>query len=565
MSSLNQEQQEAIEAAGNGHVAVIAGPGTGKTHTLVGAVLDRLDSDIDPNTILLLTFTNKAADELTARLKRSRQGNSPLATTFHAWAYQQIKEDLGDKKLIDNFTQRQLLLELKKQTGTKQTVRELGLLIGRCKNGSDQTEKSRKLLKMYDALLERNSLIDFDDLLRLYLKSNHRPTYQHVFVDEFQDTSPLQYELLERFAGNEAKLFIIGDPNQSIYGFRGAGGESFQKFTADHKPKIVQLTHNYRSTKSIVEAGAALFPEAAQQAINEQTGNVQIIETLDVFSEADYIIRTIEYSLGGTDWSVVHHDETMLTSEHFRDFAVLYRHNRQGKRLAEKLRGAGLPVQVTGEDSPYATPLAQAILAVFRYLTRSDEESKQQIMLAVRLLGNKASLAWLDTLTVDQAPDKLALGIIEALGKTDEIESVRSVLNTLAAQSDLATATAHWQAIAEQDFYDPAADCITLSTIHASKGLEFRYVFVVDCNEDVLPHKKGDEQEEKRLFYVAATRAIESLTLIHCRKLDSKPAEPSRFLTSLPDPITRQADPDLAATEKRRAKARQKRAQQSLF
>lgn len=562
---LNTEQQSAIEAAGNGHVAVVAGPGTGKTHTLIGAVLDRLDAGTKPDSILVLTFTNKAADELMARLKKSHQGKLPLATTFHAWAYRQIKSSLGDKKLIDNFTQHQLLLELRKQTGTKQTVRELGLIISRCKNGADQTEKSRKLLEVYDALLERDTLLDFDDLLRLYLTSGHKPQYAHVFVDEFQDTSPLQYQMLEGFIAGGSKLFIIGDPNQSIYGFRGAGGETFEKFITEHRPATVRLTQNYRSNQSIVEAGAAVFPDAAQQPVNQKSGNVQIIETLDVFSEADYVIRSIEHALGGTDWSVVHHDEKQLIAEHFRDFAVLYRQNRQGKRLAEKLRAAGLPVQVTGEDSPYAAPLAQAFLAIFRYLADMNEDTKQQIVSAAHLLGYKDSLAWLEALDTNQPPDKLALAIIEVLGKSDEIEQFQPVLNTLAAQPDLKTAVAHWQAIAEQDFYDPQADCITLSTIHASKGLEFRHVFVADCNGDVLPHKKGDEKEEKRLFYVAVTRAIESLTLLHCRKIDGKPAKPSHFLNALPTSITRQIDPELAATEKRRAKSRQKRAQQSMF
>lgn len=565
MNKLNQEQQSGISAAGNGHVAVVAGPGTGKTHTLIGAVLDRLAAGVKADEILVLTFTNKAADELTARLKKSRHGKLPLATTFHAWAYRQIKSSLGDKKLIDNFTQRQLLLELKKQTGTKQTVRELSLMIGRCKNGSDQTEKSRKLLEMHDALLKRDNLIDFDDLLRLYLKSDHEPTYQRVFVDEFQDTSPLQYQVLERFMANGSKLFIIGDPNQSIYGFRGAGGETFEKFIAEHQPITIRLTQNYRSTRSIVAAGAAVFPDAGQQPVNQKSGNVQIIETLDVFSEADYVIRSIEHALGGTDWSVVHHDEKQLIADHFRDFALLYRHNRQGKRLAEKLRSAGLPVQVTGEDSPYATPLAQAVLASFRYLVDMNKETEQQVIVAVLLLGYKDSLTWLEALDTTQPPDKLTLDIIKGLGKTDEIEQFQPVLNTLAAQPDLKTAVAHWQAIAEQDFYDPQADCITLSTIHASKGLEFRHVFMVDCNEDVLPHKKGDKKEEKRLFYVAVTRAIESLTLLHCRKIDGKPAKPSHFLNSLPTSITRQIDPEFVATEKRRAKAKQKRAQQSLF
>jgi len=564
MNRLNTEQQEAVKAASDGHVAVIAGAGTGKTHTLISVAAHLLERNVPAEQMLILTFTNKAADELTARLKESRSGKLPRATTFHAWAYQQIKDDMSDKKLIDTFTQRQVLMELKKQTGTKQTVRELGLMMSRCKNESDHSQKNLALLKAYDALLARDGLIDFDDLLRLYFKTDHATRYTNIFVDEFQDTSPLQYRLLQRFAGSGAKLFVIGDPNQSIYGFRGAYGEVFDSLIDDYQPTVIRLTHNYRSAQAIVEAAAAIFPEAQQQPTDTHQGSVRIIETLDAFSEADYIIRTIEQSLGGTDWAAVHHDERQLAAAHFRDFAVLYRHNRQGKRLAEKLRGAGLPVQVTGEDSPYATPLAQAVLSAFIYLADPNEDTKQLAIHAARMFGTKDSLAWLDRLDGTQLPVQVASVILEYLGKADA-NDFQPVLNSLSQQPDLAAATTYWQGLAEQDFYDPSADCVTLSTIHAAKGLEFRHVFVAGCNDGVLPHERGDLAEEKRLFYVALTRAIESLCLLHCRKADGKQAEVSRFISDLPAFVERQLDPELAATEKRRERNRQKRAQQSLF
>lgn len=141
MEGLNSEQQTAVKAAVHGHVAVIAGPGTGKTHTLIATVQSLLDSGVSPEKLLVLTFTNKAADELAARLQKHGGTPLPAATTFHAWAYQQIKRRLDDKKLLDAFEQRQHILELKKQTGSKLTVRELGLLISRTKNGSDSVAK----------------------------------------------------------------------------------------------------------------------------------------------------------------------------------------------------------------------------------------------------------------------------------------------------------------------------------------------------------------------------------------------------------------------------------------
>lgn len=562
MENLNSEQRAAVGTLDKGHVAVVAGPGTGKTHTLISAVLDRLEDGVPAEAILALTFTNKAAGELTARLKKGRAGKVPQATTFHAWAYSQIKDKLDDRKLADNFALTQALHELKKQTSSKHTVRELGLIISRCKNGSDNSAASKALLKAYDELLARDNLIDFDDLLRLYLDGTTKPTYQYIFVDEFQDSSPLQYQLLKRFVDSGARLFAIGDPNQSIYGFRGAGGEVFDKLLNDYRPEVVRLTQNYRSATAIVEAAAGLFPGSAQQPVNEQPGFVRIVETLDIHTEADYLIRTIEHALGGTDWSAVHHDEHNLGAEHFRDFAVLYRHNRQGRLLAERLRSAGLPVQVTGEESPYATPLALAVLGALLYISEPEDEFKQRAVTAARLIGNKTSLPWLDEVDIAQPPAKLAEAVLKHLGKADEMQPV---LNGLSMQPDLPAAVAWWQGLAEQEFYDPTADCITLSTIHASKGLEFRNVFVAGCNKDILPSRKGDIDEEKRLFYVALTRAIESATLLSCRSIGGKPAEPSRFLVELPDTVQRQTDDHLEQIQKRRTKARLKRSQQSLF
>jgi superfamily I DNA/RNA helicase len=561
MEGLNSEQQTAVKTATRTHVAVMAGPGTGKTHTLIAVVQNLLDSGVSPEKLVILTFTNKAADELAARLQKHNSATLPAVTTFHAWAYQQIKRSLGGKKLLDAFEQRQHILELRKQTGSKSTTRELNLLISRAKNGSDTTPKSLALLKAYDELLARDGLIDFDDLLRLYLESSHTTSYTHVLVDEFQDTSPLQYRVLQRYITDGAKLFVIGDPNQSIYGFRGAGGEVFDAFTNDCQPTAIRLTHNYRSARAIVETAGGIFPDAKQQAVHAEAGNVQVVETLDAFSEADYIIRTIEQVLGGTDWDKVHHDERLLAAENFQDFAVLYRQNRRGKQLAEKLRAAGLPVQITGEDSPYATPLAQAVLAAMCYCMDANDDTKRQALQAARLVGVK-STGWLDALDSSQPSDAVAADVLRHFGKVEQTD-FQPVLNSLHHYPDLAAAITHWQVLAEQDFYDPTADCITLSTIHASKGLEFRHVFVAGCNEGLLPHDKGDIAEEKRLFYVAVTRAIETLTLLYSRRKDGQPARPSRFLMDIK--AARQTDPALEMTEKRRARTRLKRAQQTLF
>lgn len=536
MNTLNADQARAIQTLEKGNsVAVIAGPGSGKTYTLATAVAETLKTGAKPRNTLCLTFTKKAADNLRERIG---QRSNLFVGTFHALAYRLLGDKLEDQHLMTNEEMYAVIAALK-ISGL--TIRELGLQISRAKNGSLTTPQAGKLLEAYDAILQERGWFDYDDLITRCLdelQSRLTRTYSHIFVDEFQDTSPKQYELLQNLMGPDTKLFVIGDPNQSIYRFRGADGSVFNRFEKDFSPEVVNLQTNYRSGGSIVTLANGIFPDALpQNAARTDEGAIHYIETLDEFSEAEYILRAIEQSLGGTSWERTHHDAAELKAARFGDFAVLYRTRRQGEVLAEKLRAAGLPVQRLGEESPYLSLEVQTLLNALKEREASSE-----------LLGSTLhSLA--EELNLANQP-----AVVQLENMAMRFRTAEDLFNYL-------------EELAVQEYFDPAADAVVLSTVHASKGLEFKHVFVAGCVEGVLPSKRAktpaELAEERRLFYVALTRTRDSLTLLSMQKSGGKPAKPSSFLQLLNLPA--ETDSELAVTQKRRTKARVRRAQQRLF
>lgn len=536
MDQLNIEQQKAVDALKKGSVAVIAGPGSGKTQTLTAAVQVVLTVGIKASDILCLTFTKKAADNLSSRIG---QRSNLFVGTFHALAHRLLGDQLEGQHLMKNDETDAVLTELK-VPGL--TVRELGLQISRAKNGSLATPQTDKLLRAYNALLADRGWFDYDDLIirchEQQLQAGPAKQYKYIFVDEFQDTSPRQYELLQSLAGPGTKLFVIGDPHQSIYRFRGADGSVFARFSLDFKSQILHLSTNYRSAGTIVSIGNKIFPDKSMQtAFRTDRGMVRHIETLDEFSEAEYVLSAVEQSLGGTSWERTHHDTADLDAAQFSDFAVLYRTRRQGEVLADKLRAAGLPVQRLGEESPYAAKearLIQTALNEVGELAENPDTAVREVLAKLHMAPSPVTLQF-ENLAVRFENIKDFLGYIED--------------------------------VSAQEYFDPAADAIVLSTIHSSKGLEFKHVFVVGCVDGVLPNKRAktevEQAEEHRLFYVALTRARDTLTLLSTKKFGGKPARPSPFLKLLNLPS--EPDNQLAVIQKRRTKSRLKRSQQSLF
>lgn len=580
--ALNAEQHQAIEA-GDGPVLIVAGPGTGKTKTLTARIARLIEHrQVSPNEILALTFTNKAAREMRERVnKLLAKNSSPVISTFHALAHKLLADTLEGTQLVTEKERMDILRAVKKRQGVKQaTVRELSLLVSRAKNQLQPPDDAAVMAatEAYDAELAARKRYDFDDLLlKLYVflrSDNPRPHYAHILVDEFQDTNSLQYELL-KLLNTTDNLFVIGDPLQSIYGFRGASAAIFDRFKTDWpKTTEITLTTNYRSTPQVVQAAGAIFPEAPTlHAYREQQGRVCAIEVLNEFAEAEWIVNEIEQQVGGSDMQRSSQHHTADQQRTFRDFAVAYRTHAVAKTVQRTLESSGIPYQVAGEGSPYLQPHIVAITESLAYIASIGE--------APSVTGYKPSqiealLAPLKADTTVPLP-RLVEQIGDRLGIDREkyAVSLRQFTNSLVPFEDkpLTAYLEHLQTIAQQEYYDPLADAITLLTIHAAKGLEFSRVFLIAAEEGTLPHtpatsrgSTSNREEECRLFYVAVTRARDELYMLYARTRAGEQRTVSSFVSGLPaDVVERIIDPALAAQQRKLQRRQQKRAQGSLF
>ncbi|HSE60972.1 MAG TPA: ATP-dependent helicase [Candidatus Saccharimonadales bacterium] len=535
MDTLNTQQQRAVEA-GDGPLIIVAGPGTGKTKTLTARISYLISSGrAKPGDILALTFTKKAAQEMAERV-----GNPEVTLcTFHALCQRLLG---GEHAFVMEPERLAIVKSLPRPAELKGvSVRELGLLISRVKNKVKESADVAKIAAAYTAELERRGLCDFDDLLlkaRKLLQEEpaKRPSYRYILVDEFQDTNALQYEILQLIRGND-NVFVIGDPNQSIYAFRGASGTIFEQFERDFPDAArITLTTNYRSSPEVVAVSNVVFPGTAElRARSNVAGQVRAVEVLNEYSEANWVVSEIQRAVGGADMLQGSVDEAHHS---LRDFAILYRNRKTATVVQKYIAESGLPFQIVGEGSPYERADIQELIGMLR-AAHEQNVAKASPAAAAQRLAEQAGL---------------------------DSKEVHQFLSTLVRFATLPEALTHLDRIAEDHFYDPAAEAVTLLTIHASKGLEFSRVFIVGVEEGTLPHKKADEQEERRLFYVAVTRAKEQLDILHARRRAGENATVSRFVGELPPSLLpRLTDPQLATDQRRAQKRHAKRAQISLF
>jgi superfamily I DNA/RNA helicase len=579
LEQLNAEQQHAVTAS-DGPVIIVAGPGTGKTKTLTTRIAYLMqERQVPAKAILALTFTNKAAREMQERVSTLLEtGRAPLVSTFHALATKLLPVQDGSR-LVSESERTELLRNLKKQHPVPHaTLRDVSLLVSRAKNQLHPVDDAAAvaLVQAYNAALADRHLYDYDDLLlrlHAFLRQPDRQLpYRHILVDEFQDTNGLQYELL-KLLNTTNNLFVIGDPLQSIYGFRGADAGVFDRFRKDWPTAAeVSLTINYRSVPAVVCLAGALFPDVPPlHAHRQDAGRVCAMEVLNEYSEADWVINEIERQVGGSDMlrSSQHHTQDQQRT--FRDFAVLYRTHAAARTVQRALEASGIPYQVAGEGSPYALPHIVAITEALAYLAGTGDVPAIKGYKSTQVAALLAPLKLEET---DSLP-VLVQHIAELLGlATDQrTVSLRQFMNSLVPfeHASIAEYLEHLHSIAEQEYYDPAADAITLLTIHAAKGLEFSRVFLAAAEEGLIPHVRPGTQEvnleeERRLCYVAATRARDELYLLHAQRRSGEAARLSRFITALPSGIVEYAaDSSLLKQKRTLERRRQKRSQASLF
>lgn len=567
---LNPAQKKAVEALGR-TVAVIAGPGTGKTKTLVERILWLLENrKVKPSEITAVTFTNKAAAQMKERLKKELGSARFLSRmqigTFHSICLKFLKGKLPPFSIADQWTKLRLAEKVIQQFSLscrpEQFLREVSISKTTWETHRE-AEKSPAIEYYQNALKEMNCL-DYDDLLietLKLLKSGadwNQKAFSYLLADEFQDISPLQLELILEWNKKGRELFVIGDPDQAIYGFRGADAGCFETLKAmEPKLEIICLTDNYRSAPPIVKAGEAVIshnPGGARNYTPRRSGEqkIRVVQAAGELSEAIFTAKEINRMAGGIDMLDAADNTRSREGRAVRSFseiAVLYRTRRQGAVLEKCLQKEGIPYAVAGQDDFLADPAVQGTLAFFRYLLQNDDELALEQ--CKRLLWEPEENA-LSQILFQQAaeefgpkikgtsPSKLLDIWIEKAGKKvpkEPLEKLRSAslfYKTTAEFLDAMTLGTEGD-IRRCGGKSYTPDMVTLMTLHASKGLEFPAVIICGVNEKILPleteKEESDLEEERRLFFVGMTRAKEELIL-------TVSGEPSRFLGEIPRKLT---------------------------
>ncbi|MBI4022584.1 UvrD-helicase domain-containing protein [Candidatus Berkelbacteria bacterium] len=621
LDDLNPEQRRAAQII-EGPVLILAGAGSGKTKTLTHRIAYLVEQGVKPGNILAVTFTNKAAGELRERLTKlvkretgnvKRDDLSPFTFrdslafpwlgTFHSVCVRILRRDIGVLGYKPSFTIYDASDSL---TLIKQAMGELGIdakatnpntvrsFISGAKNellspaGYEAVadgyfmEQVAKVYHRYQVALKAANALDFDDLLvktvELFqtqpaILADYRSRFQHILIDEYQDTNQVQYMFVKLLA-THGNICVVGDDYQAIYGWRGANFRNILNFEKDWpETAVVKLEQNYRSTQTILDAATAVIKNNSQRTDkalwSDKAGGapVTIYEALDQTDEADFVITEIR--------------GLQRAHQSLNAFVVLYRTNAQSRLLEETFLRREIPYRLVGAVRFYERKEVKDILAYLRVLANSAdlisfERATQapsrgigkKALEAVRAQGIEAASAGnvkLRTFTallaslrdvatshpipelIDQVAERsgyrefLLDGSEEGLGRWENVQELKSVAEGYATLQEFLEATS---LISDIDNYDPTHEAVTLMTMHNAKGLEFPVVFIVGCEEGIFPHSRAltdpaQMEEERRLCYVGMTRAMERLYLLHANSrllyggIQANPG--SRFISEIPE------------------------------
>lgn len=646
LASLNPAQRQAVETT-EGPVLILAGAGTGKTRVITFRVARLVEKGVAPGNILAVTFTNKAAREMQARVTdllgrapRGRDGEKPARPTictFHSLCVRILRqhiERLGYKRNFVIYSESEQLGAIKKilshisDKAQKTDPHAVLSLLSRFRNGGERAAAfaepnvaalAQHVHSRYQSALHACNAVDFDDLILLTLKlfAEHpevleacRAKYKYVMVDEYQDTNAAQFKLVHYLASAHRNLCVVGDDDQSIYGWRGAEIANLLELEKYFPSvKVVKLEQNYRSTTTILSAANAVIKNNARRrgkTLWSQKGSGSKI-ALQTFSddeeEARRTAEQIEFS-------------RLAHRIPWRDQAILFRTNQQSRPLETALRQVGIRYHLVGGQSYFDRREIKDFLAYLKLflnpnddisllrvanvparglsdvtmerLLAASQERTCSVFTAMRHTDTQASfqnrtrdaiVAFLELIERQraklQSPPFGNLGawaqaFLDELGYAAELrraeknpdsadnrlENLRELIATLPTATteperqlnefldDLSLDSDR-----EED-KENTGDAVTLITVHSCKGLEFPHVYIVGLEDGLLPHSRskveGTLDEERRLFYVAVTRAMQTLVLSHCvsRKKygESKPCHPSPFLREIPADLIEDAD-----------------------
>ncbi len=586
LSRLNEQQQAAVLHP-SGPAIVLAGAGSGKTRVLTTRASWLIaQQKVDPSEILLVTFTNKAAQEIGERMLSQAGHHLPFSGTFHRICARILRRDgilIGltpNFSIFDSDDQLDLLKQIYKNNQWSEKEfhpKAVKAAISEAKNemltASDYRAQAHgrfqefvgRAYALYQQELQKNQAVDFDDLLLRVIElftlhpkvlARYQKQLIHVLIDEYQDTNKAQYVLSKMLALPQENLYVVGDFSQSIYAWRGADYRNMMNLKLDFPNiKEYRLEQNYRSTQTILDAATEVISHNTTHPILQLwTENTQ--HTPIVLYEAD----------SGDDEArkVTTYIQTKDLDKSLSDRVVLYRTNAQSRAFEEAFIRAGIPYKLIGGVKFYARKEVKDVLSYLRYMANpSDEVSRERAM----KLG-KRKFAEFDAWQKNSATQPEPLPPFELLKKiltvteykdrysTEDpedvarLENIQELLNVASQFTDVHTFLENIALLQDNEMADVTidgkADVVTLMSLHSAKGLEFPIVYMVGMEEGLFPHSrsildKEQMEEERRLCYVGITRAKEKLYLTYARRRmlygSITSAMPSRFLQDIPEKL----------------------------
>jgi len=627
-NELNPEQFRAVTTI-DGPILIIAGAGSGKTRVITYRIAHMLDMGIPQSQILALTFTNKAAKEMETRIKEltGKKLQNLTVSTFHAFGVKVLRADINKLGWRENFSiyDETDINSLIKETGRELKftadaldVYKIGNLFSNIKTGRRNWETANDMYKnLYEGYQEGLKLfnsVDFDDLIVLPIKlfrecpevlEKYRNRYKYIMVDEFQDTSHQQYELMHLLADNN--VAVVGDDDQSIYSWRGADYQNIVNFEKDFKNvQEIRLEQNYRSTETILEAANGVISHNTNRKDKKLwSGNtagrpIQIYMPENDTEEASFIAESIQ-------------GICVEDNRKYDDFGVLMRANSQSRAIEEAFLEANIPYVMSGGTSFFQRKEIKDVISYLRVIANNDDDvNLLRIINTPRRGIGRATIETINEVAMRMqctlwtainglitAPDspltdktkadlesfvsiitngssmisgkglsKKVRSLVEEINYWDYLVgeyqknekaarykflNIESLINSIQAwennpDNEGANLYTYLNRITllSRDDMDDGNDKgkVNLMSIHASKGLEFPVVFIAGVEEDLIPHARsveennGDVEEERRLFYVAITRARDKLFITSCRNRRRLQAmiecTPSRFLDEIP-------------------------------
>ena len=617
LEDLNDKQLNAVVHV-DGPCLVLAGAGSGKTKVLTTRIARLIDIGIPSYNILAITFTNKAAQEMKERLEKIVPGNYAFVGTFHSLGVRILRENaqiIGYDKNYSIIDSDDALTIIKKIMKEKMiSIKELTPSYVRNKISSIKNDMLtdneidnyfssgndaiiKEIYYEYQSILRKNNSVDFDDLLLLPVKmfmehkdilESYQDRYKYILVDEYQDTNEVQYKLTKLLANKYKNIFVVGDPDQSIYMFRGANFRNILNFERDYKnAKVIPLEENYRSTNNILEAANSVIKNNKERKEKNLWSNkgegskVKYLRAYDGRHEIQLVLDEIK--------------KLYESGYEYNDISVLYRTNAQARLVEEMFLKSNVPYRVVGSYYFYNRKEIKDLICYLRLILNKDDEISLMRVINVPKRGiGEATIKKLEEnardnnismfeaiskgkelsfkeLILDLIKDSEELSLTDLIedilnksGIRDEYEQSKSLENELRLdnleefKSITKTFEERTGSVSLEEFLEEVSlvadisehqeesDSVTLMTMHSAKGLEFKVVFLVGMEDGIFPHQNAffesqGLEEERRLCYVGITRAKEKLYISNAKRrmLYGKDVinPPSRFIKEIDDSL----------------------------